>query len=147
MARPLPPSEAGRIPCAFDSALLAGCAGCSLAEKTPVGEQIVVYCRQAERAGRCRLLLGRLRENAGFALPATRGSVPMTHGQAMQLRCGGLRGLASLADGRGNGEAIADVDEMLERLLSASGDFDGIAWERVVRAIAAWRPPGRRNRR
>ncbi len=144
MSRPQPPTlQSGRYSCAFDLALLAGCAGCSCAEKTPVGEQIVVYCRARNHAENCHAWLGRLRQNAGFALPALRGAVPMTHAQAMRLRCGGLRGLASQADGITEDAAIGDVAALLAGL---SQEADTIAWERVIRAVTAWRPPGRRGR-
>ncbi len=71
----------------------------------------------------------------------------MTHGQAMQLRCGGLRGLADQAGGIAPGESVADVFSLVDRLADASGDFDGVAWERVVREITAWQSPVRRNRK
>ena len=138
-----PPEMSGRFACAFDLALLAGCANCSLAEQTPVGERIVVFCRNRDNAESCQSWFARLRQNAGFALPALRGSRPMTHGQAMRLRCGGLRGLASQIDGRSDGELPGDVAALVARLPSNS---ESIAWERVVRSIAAWRPPARRTR-
>ncbi len=144
MPPPQPPTrQSGRFSCAFDLALLAGCAGCSCAEKTPVGEQIVVYCGIRGNAESCHAWLERLRQNAGFALPALRGSEPMTHAQEMRLRCGGLRGLASQVDGIADGEAVGDVAGLLADL---PWNSDAIAWERVIREVTAWRPPGRRGR-
>ena len=144
MSRQQPPRMmSGRFACAFDLALLAGCADCSLAEQTPVGERIVVYCRDRDNAENCQTWFARLRENAGFALPALRGSKPMTHAQAMRLRCGGLRGLASQVDRQSDGESPGDVAALVAGLPDSS---ESIAWERVMRSIAAWRPPSRRTR-
>ncbi len=148
MSRPQPPpGKSGRFACAFDLALLAGCADCSSAEQTPVGERIVVYCRDRGNAESCQAWFARLRENAGFALPALRGSKPMTHAQAMRLRCGGLRGLASQVDSQVDrqcdGESPGDVAALVAGL---PGSGKSVAWERVIRSIAAWRPPSRRAR-
>ena len=133
--------QSGRFSCAFDLALLAGCAGCSCAEKTPVGERIVVYCRARGKAESCESWLGYLRQNAGFAIPALRGSKPITHAQAMRLRCGGLRGLASQVGGRG--DTTGDVAGLVARL---PRDADAIAWEPVIREVTAWHAPKRRAR-
>ena len=147
MSRAQPPlTSPGRYPCAFDLALLAGCAGCSYSEKTPVGEQILVYCRARDPAERCHTWLGRLQENASFAIPGVRGTTPMTHAQAMQLRCGGLRGLAGQAGWFDDGSEIDDIAQLVAQLPYTSKDPGSIAWDRVMREITAWRRPSRRGR-
>ena len=130
---PPSPREVGRFPCAFASALLAGCASCSLAETTPVGERLVVYCRQQPQAERCDGLLGRLRDAAGFALAEARGSAPMTHARALQR----LGRLEMLSDSDLEPRRFARrIDAALKRGESASPiRFEVNGAERAVEAM------------
>ena len=134
-------------PCAFDLAVLAGCAQCSRAGQTHVGERIVVGCHRADSAARCRALLDQLRENAGFVFRHRGPASAPTHAEALRLRCGGLAGLAEQFVAASDAGKIGDVDALVERIGGLPGGLDTIAWDRVVRAIAAWRMPGRRRRR
>ena len=133
-------------PCAFDLALLAGCAECHLAGQTHLGERILVGCRDSASSGRCGELLDRLRENAGFVFRRRGASAPPTHAEALRLRCGGLAGVARQVITDFDSDRVADIDVLAERIWQTPGGPDALAWDRVVREIAACRPPGRRRR-
>lgn len=125
-------------PCVFERAILAGCAQCELSRRRALAEREVVTCSVPVARINCATLASLFHERATFALRLPRAGVPMAHAKAMQLQCGGLRGLqAALA------EPVPDVHLMVRQAQADDASLLELPWEKIVAAIVAWQSPRR----
>jgi hypothetical protein len=128
---------ANRMPCVFEKALLARCAGCEVAARHALAEREAIACSSPVARTNCDTLLAMLRERSAFALKLPAGA-PLPHAVTMKLQCGGLRGL----------QQALDVDESdVHRLVVAARERHGglahLPWPAIVAAVQSWQ--GRRR--
>lgn len=127
-------------PCVFEKAILAGCAQCSVSNKRSLAEREVVACTVAVARINCGTLASLFRERATFALRLPPPSQPIPHAKAMQLQCGGLRGLQSALGDEG---AAMDIHALVQQGHANASSLLDLPWEDVVKSITAWQ--GRRR--
>lgn len=137
--------------CPFERALLARCAGCSLARPVLMAEREAFGCTSAQASERCHSYRQRLREAARFALRID-GDGPLPFGKEIRLQCGGLIGLdESLGSpdddlaGGANGQAaplagVADADRLLRDALGRYDSLERLPWSRIIRAVVRYQP-------
>lgn len=117
------------LPCAFEKALLAGCAACAQAERHLLAERETVNCLDAEAQHDCSELRMALREHLAFVLKLVHPDQPAPHGKELKAQCGGLRGLAHALDGS---ETVADVQALVSAALKQSGGLDELPYAQIV---------------
>jgi hypothetical protein len=127
-------------PCVFEKALLARCAGCSLAVHHALAEREAVRCASPVARTNCATLLALLRERSAFALKLTPGAGPLPHALTMKLQCGGLLGVRGVLAA----ERI-DVHALVAEAQQRWGSLADLPWPAVVQAAVAWQ--GRRRHR
>lgn len=124
---------ANPLPCVFEKALLAGCAGCTVSQRHSLAEREVVACRLPVAHINCATLAALLRERATFALHLPPPSAPLPHARAMQLQCGGLRGLQAVL-----GAPVLDVHALVSMAHDHHGSLMALRWDALVTHIQAW---------
>jgi hypothetical protein len=129
----------GASACVFTKALLAHAAQCELASRQSVGETDALTCGSAVAHTNCTTLAALMRERSAFALRLPRPPAPLMHGKALQLQCGGLRGLQRALDA-----PQADVHRMVGLAHEQHGSLLDLPWQALVEAIVAWQPRRRR---
>ncbi len=125
--------SANPSPCVFEKAILAGCAQCSLSKRLSLAEREVVACTFEVARINCGTLEGLFRERATFVLRLPRPGVPIAHAKAMQLQCGGLRGLQAALT-----SPTLDVHEMVQRAQANQASLLDLPWSDIVKSIANW---------
>lgn len=121
--------------CVFTKALLAHAARCELAMRHSAGEIDALTCSSPVAQTNCATLAALLRERAMFTLRLPRSPAPLVHAKALQLQCGGLRGLQRVL-----GAADADVHRLIGLAHERHGSLLDLPWQAVVDSIAAWQP-------
>lgn len=137
-------SEYNDRPCVFAKALLAGCAGCSRAQKLNIAEREAMACRSPAAQARCGELLGLLHHNALFALKLTHLDGPLPHGKEMKVQCGGLRGVRAARDAYAEGP-LTDVCGLLETACADFGGLDRLPFGEIVKQMVGYEPRRRRH--
>lgn len=127
--------------CVFARAILAGHAGCDLADRHALAEREAIGCRSPVARANCATFSGMLRERSAFALKQGHGEGPLPHALAMRLQCGGLAGLAQ-AIGAGG---VRDVHALVAAARARFGSLDGLPWPDVVAAVVSWQGRARRE--
>ncbi|MDO9196519.1 hypothetical protein [Rhodoferax sp.] len=120
-------------PCVFERAILAHCAQCELARRHALAEREVVACSLEVARINCTTLESLFRERATFALRLPRPGVPLVHAKAMQLQCGGLRGLQAAV-----AAPTTDVHAMVQKAQVNDASLLDLPWEQIVSSIVAW---------
>lgn len=134
---------AGPTACVFTKAVLAREAGCELARRQAVGERDLVACASPVAHTNCTTLAALLRERATFALRLPPHGAPLVHAKALQLQCGGLRGLQRALDGET--AAPPDVHRLVGLAHERWGSLMDAPWGEIVPTLAAWQPRRRRR--
>ena len=119
----------------FTKALLVHAARCELAIRHSAGEIDALTCSSPVARTNCATLSALLRERAMFTLRLPRSPAPLVHAKALQLQCGGLRGLQDAL-----GASHADVHSLIGLAHERHGSLLDLPWQQVVDAIAAWQP-------
>lgn len=128
--------EINRLPCVFESALLARHAVCDLAVGRQIAERETVACAQPVARAVCERMSALLREKSAFALGLTGTQRILPHAMVMKIECGGLDGLKSLLDA----EAVAPNVRRLMRLAQERyGDLADLPFSVIVQGVAAWK--------
>lgn len=123
----------------FTKALLVHAARCQLAVRHSAGEIDALSCSSPVARTNCATLSALLRERAMFRLRLPRPPAPLVHAKALQLQCGGLRGLQHVLDA-----PSADVHGLIGLAHERHGSLLDLPWQQLVDAIAAWQPRRRR---
>lgn len=121
------------LPCPFEKTLQSGAWSCAYAEKYLVAEREGMNCREATACADCKRLLAYMTAQSRFALGLTDPHSPLSHGQAMKLRNGLLRGLAQL---RGDSAARADIHCLVHDTLDRYGDLQTLPLTPLLKSIA-----------
>lgn len=125
-------------PCPFEATIFSRTAACRLAERVQLAERQSVNCRDPRAQARCLCVLEFVRHRANFALGRAQPSALLPFGQAVKVQAGGLLGLQDALGGDPAG-AVADVDELLDNLVTRFGDLESVPFEVVVRRIAHYK--------
>ncbi len=128
-------------PCVFERAILADCARCELSRRRALAEREVVACSLEVARINCTTLESLFRERARFALHLPGPGVPIVHAKAMQLQCGGLRGLQAAV-----AAPTADVHAMVQKAQANDASLLELPWVEIVSSIVAWQPRRRASR-
>lgn len=121
------------MPCAFEKALLAGCAACGQAERHLLAERETVNCLDFRAQHDCSELRLALREHFAFVLKLVHPDQPAPHGKELKAQCGGLLGLAYALDGS---DTVADVQALVSAALQQAGSLDELPYARIARFVA-----------
>jgi len=121
------------VPCAFEKALLAGCAACGQAERHLLAERETVNCLDPRAQQTCSELRMALREHFAFVLKLVHPDQPAPHGKELKAQCGGLRGLAHAFDGS---DAVADVQSLVSAALRQAGGLDELPYAQIAPFVA-----------
>jgi hypothetical protein len=121
------------LPCAFEKALMARCADCTLAARHALAEREAVACGSPVAHTNCSTFLALALERSTFALRLARREAPLAHSVTMKLQCGGVRGL-----GECTGDARQDVHGLVALAQERFGSLADLPWSTIVAAIAAW---------
>jgi hypothetical protein len=122
-------------PCVFEKALLAGCGQCGKSKRLSLAERELVACSSAVAKINCQTLADLFRERATFVLHLPRVGTPMVHSKAMQLQCGGLKGLQSVS---ASPLPVPDVHALVQQALDNDKSFLDLPWQDIVSGMAAW---------
>ncbi len=120
-------------PCVFEKAILAGSAQCSLSKRLSLAERELVACTFEVARINCSTLEGLFRERATFVLRLPRPGVPIAHAKAMQLQCGGLRGLQAALTA-----TDLDVHHLVQQAQANQASLLDLPWSDIVKSIATW---------
>ncbi len=135
------------IRCVLEKSLLTGTARCRHGRSYELGERLGYECLSGDCASQCRGWLQHLRNHSRFIFGRShQAGQPLTNHQEIRLQCGGVLGLAQLADGSAS-QPVADVSSLLAAMIAEHGDIDTIPLQQVVPAIAAYDPRPHRKRR
>jgi hypothetical protein len=121
------------LPCAFEKALLAGCAACGQAERHLLAERETVNCRDAAAQLRCGELRQAMRQHFAFVLKLVHPDQPAPHGKELKAQCGGLRGLAHAINGS---DAVTDVQALVSAALRQAGSLDELPYAQIAPFVA-----------
>lgn len=135
-----------QIRCVLEKALITSTARCRHARSFELGERLGYECLSGTCVEQCRAWLQHLRGHARFLFRGefTPGQ-PLTNHQEIRLQCGGLIGLAAIAD-ENPGIPLPDVSSLLNQVTYQSGEIEDIPLQQVVTAIAAYDPRPHRRR-
>ena len=128
-------SQINTIPCVFGKAILAGCAQCELSTKRSLAEREIVSCNAQVAQINCTTLHNLFRERAAFALKIAPANTEMAHNKAMQLQCGGLKGLQNALQAD-----VCNVHALIQQTLEKEESMLNLPWQEIVAAIALWKP-------
>jgi hypothetical protein len=120
-------------PCAFEKAILARCAACSLAEKHLLAERETVNCQNTEAQKTCAGLRKALRSHSAFALKISNLNGPVPHGKEIKAQCGGLKGLQNALTGS---EDVSDVRRLVVEALGKFDDLESLPYSVIVQTVA-----------
>lgn len=126
--------------CVFGRAILAGYAECHRSGRSLEAEREATTCTHDPARERCRLVHENLCRGARFAWHL-RADAPWPFGREMRVQCGGIVAIAELTGWR---QAAPDIDRMLANAPRDESGAPALAYERLVRSIAAFRPRGAR---
>jgi hypothetical protein len=132
--------------CPFEKAILTNNCACSKAERFCIAEREGVHCASDEAQARCLEVLEILRQQARFALKATKDSAVLPHAKAMRVQVGGLRGIhAALHPEIPPPARIAEVYGLLLQACERFGALSALPFQIVIQQIAAYqgRPKSR----
>jgi len=132
--------------CPYEKAILTNNCACSKAQKFCIAEREGVHCASDEGQTRCIEALEILRQQARFALKATRDSAVLPHGKAMRVQVGGLRGIhVALHPDVPPPVKIAEVYGLLLQAVERFGALGSLPFQVVIQQIAAYqgRPKSR----
>lgn len=121
------------MPCAFEKALLAGCAACAQAERHLLAERETVNCLDSQAQHDCSELRLALHEHFAFVLKLVHPDQPVPHGKELKAQCGGLRGLAHAMHGS---ETVDDVQALVSAALKQAGGLDELPYAQIMPFVA-----------
>jgi hypothetical protein len=125
--------------CPYEKAILTNNAACSRAQRFCIAEREGVHCGSDEAQERCLRTLEILRQQARFALKATRDSTALPHAKAMRVQVGGLRGIhLALHPEVPPPLRIADIFGLLVQVVERFGGLDALPFQPVIQQIAAY---------
>ena len=125
------------LPCVFEKALAAGCAGCATSVRRALAEREAIGCASPTARTNCATLAALLRERAAFALRLPPAG-PLPHAAVMRLACGGLAALRDCA-----APEEPDVRRLVASAQARFGSLADLPWPQVVAGVLAWQ--GRRR--
>ncbi len=128
-------SQINTIPCVFSKAILAGCAQCELSTKRSLAEREMVSCHVQVAQINCTTLHNLFRERAAFTLKISPAITEMAHNKAMQLQCGGLKGLQNVMQAD-----TCNVHALIQQSMEKEASMMNLPWQELVTAIALWKP-------
>jgi hypothetical protein len=135
--------------CPYEKAILTNNCACSKAQRFCIAEREGVRCASDVAQGRCIETLELLRQQARFALKATRDSAVLPHAKAMRVQVGGLRGIhVALHPEVPAPVKIADIHGLLIQAVETFGALAALPFQVVIQQIAAYQGrPRSRGRR
>ena len=131
--------DANPVRCVFEKTVLCARFRCSAAQKMLLAEREAVACIDSGTRDLCRQLLELFTDKSRFALRRTDDDAPLTHGQAMRIRIGGLTALKNLSNEPL--EVGDDIRCIVTQMQRQAGDFAALPFEVIVREIVhiQWR--------
>lgn len=131
------------LPCPFERALLARCAGCYKSRKLLLAEREAITCTEAAANALCQHYHRALHENARFALHMAPHQ-PWPFGKEIRAQCGGALGLGQALGEPDTGPP--DIARLIEAALARYGAIDAFPYSAIMRAVVHYEPRKRRTR-
>lgn len=133
--------------CPFEKVLLNGQASCPQAQRSCIGERIMVGCASDSAQVRCHRFLDLVRRQSRFTLKTVAHETALTHAHSLRIQLGGLRGARLALDGEAAPTApIADIDGLLTRVAERFGELARLPWQPIVQQVASSQDHQRRRR-
>jgi hypothetical protein len=130
--------------CPFEKAILSTQCGCTFSTRYQVGERTGVGCESAMARQDCLTFRRLLRENARFALGVKDATEALPFGKERKLLFGGLAGLYEVLDAEGQaGQGMNDIHGLVAHARRQFLDLERVPYDKVVRAVVAYRSPRR----
>lgn len=130
----------GPLTCVFSKALLAQTASCSCAQRTALGERLLLECDSPQGLANCHRWMALLRERARFALKLPTAGRPLLHQQALRLQCGSIEALQAALSANG-----CDTRQLVAAALERLDSPAELPWPALVSHVAHWRAQRRRR--
>ena len=134
--------------CVFEKSTLTGLCRCSQAERFCLAEREGVHCKSDEAQAQCREIISLLRQHSRFALKYSDEAELLSHGKAMRIQVGGLRGIfLTLHEAQSPPQQIEDINSLLKMAIARYGSLSELPFHEVVKQIAAYKGRNRRSRK
>jgi hypothetical protein len=135
-------------PCSYEKTILTNNCACSKAQRFCIAEREGIRCTSDEGQARCIETIDILRQQARFALKATRDDAVLPHGKAMRVQVGGLRGIhAALHPEVPPPTQVADIYGLLLQAVEHFGTLAALPFQIIIQQIAAYQGRPRSGRR
>lgn len=131
--------------CVFEKAVNSRVCNCSRAKRFNLADREGVACTSLPRLERCSVLLGKLRENARFALQRLKISQTLGHGDEIKIQNGSMLGLQALVE-ESQDTTVRDIDSLVIRAERRFDGIDGFPYSRLMQGVIAYRSRNRRKK-
>ena len=129
---------APNLACAFEKAIVTRTCGCRYATRHNLNARQTISCQTKEGHKLCSKLLNQIRKSASFALGATHVPSALPHAKALQVQCGGLKGLKTALDGAEQNERVGDIYSLVKRAVRRFSSMHVLPEQEIVRSIASF---------
>jgi hypothetical protein len=124
--------------CPFEKAIISTRFNCDAAERFSVAEREGVRCKNTLALTNCTTLVKNLRENARFSIKHHDDTVPLSYGQDMKIKCGGLLALQAIVHG-GERDAVQNIHQLLQDSMQQYRSLAALPYSDIVQGIARYR--------
>jgi len=124
--------------CPFEKAIISTSYCCIKSRRYAIAEREGVECGDLQALSACKTLVSHLRNVGKFNIKRLHESVPISHGQEMKIKCGGLNGLQGLIAPR-NDAGICDIHTLVAGTIEYFGALDKVPYQRLVKDIASYK--------
>jgi hypothetical protein len=124
--------------CPFEKPILSTRFNCDAAEKFSVAEREGVRCCNNLALANCTTLVGHLREKSRFSIRRTDDTVPLSYGQDMKIKCGGLLALHRAVHGEET-DAVTNIHQLLQNAMQAYHSLAALPYAELIQGIASYK--------
>lgn len=132
--------------CPFEKTLLSTQFACEYAERTQVGERVMVVCREHIAHTNCGTVLGLMKEKARFVFKQKEVSESLPFGKKMKILYGGLLGLQKvLIHDSDSATTIGNIHGLIVAAKQTYGSLQDLPYNDIVQSISAYQLKRRRE--
>lgn len=132
--------------CVFEKALTNNQCRCSMSSHFWLADREGYACKFADNAAKCSELLGKLRESSRFSLKLKNIEEKLPHNMDIRVQAGGLLGLQQAILPDRQGQAVTDVNELVNKSIEVCGDLDSLPYSEIVKSVVQFQVRKRRNK-
>ena len=133
--------------CPFEKPILSTRFACECAERSQVGERVVVLCRELHAHTNCMTILELLKEKARFVFKLTQISDSLPFGKKTKVLYGGLLGLQkAMTPVLGSAVTIDNIHGLIAAAKQTYGSLQDLPYNEIIQSISAYQVKRRRAR-